>query len=123
MATKSKGNAELYPLTRTKFGTFPMNSLRRTRLIITPGNLEEKFRYKRPPLPSPLLQRRRGNSNNSPVTKLRCHCTSGFFPRPLSGLRLSYLSLLFFSVALAAAAPPPDTFSVLDFGAKGDAKT
>src|SRR2546426_9582666 len=34
----------------------------------------EKFRYKRPPLPSPLLQRRRGNSNNSPVTKLRCYC-------------------------------------------------
>src|SRR5437867_13299939 len=78
----------------------------------------EKFRYKRPPLPSPLLQRRRGNSISSPVTKLRCHCTSGFFPRPLSGLRLSYLRLFFFSLALAPPAPPPDTCSVLDSGAE-----
>ena len=38
--------------------------------------VKAKFRYKRPPLPNPLLQRSRGNQRSRPVTKLRCHCNS-----------------------------------------------
>ena len=43
----------------------------------------DKFRYKRPPLPSPLLQRRRGNSNDSSATKLSGHCSGETNTRPL----------------------------------------
>src|SRR6266516_3084661 len=39
------------------------------------STLTKKFRYIWPPRPSPLLQRRRGNSRRRDVTKLRCRCT------------------------------------------------
>src|ERR1041385_1005063 len=37
--------------------------------------MAHKFRNKGPPLPDPLPQRRKGNSNSRRVTKLRCHST------------------------------------------------
>src|SRR2546427_8944011 len=70
----------------------------RYRLSLQAGTsiMTKKFRYKRPPLPSPLLhppslklwrtRRRRGNSNNSPVVKLRCHCTRAVENRALQRL-------------------------------------
>src|SRR5690348_13386684 len=46
-----------------------------TRLFTT-TTVRQRFRNKLPPHPNPLPQRRRGNSNRSFVSKLRCHCTS-----------------------------------------------
>src|SRR2546422_4502093 len=39
-----------------------------------PSITTKNFRYIWPPLPSPLVQRRRGNSRRRDVTKLRCRC-------------------------------------------------
>src|SRR5437879_2267222 len=44
------------------------------RLLSCTIIVADKSRYKRPPLPGPLLQRRGGNSNNSLVRKPRFHC-------------------------------------------------
>src|SRR5438093_8200747 len=51
------------------------------------STLTKKFRYIWPPLPGPLLQRRRGNSRRRDVTKLRCRCTSPLLQRRRGNFR------------------------------------